>query len=228
MVICFAMEIVYLGHSSFLLRGKSARVVCDPFDSSMVGLKFPKVEASLVTISHGHGDHNFTSSVAGVEGKDPFIINGPGEYEVGGVSVFGIGTFHDASGGSERGKNTVYVIEVDGVKICHLGDLGHKLSDEQVRAVGEVDVLLVPVGGFYTIDAKTASEVVAQLEPRIVIPMHYKVSGLIENLGGKISTAEEFLKEMGAGSLEPQPKLVVTKDKLPDQVQVVLLSSKTS
>jgi L-ascorbate metabolism protein UlaG (beta-lactamase superfamily) len=221
-----AMEIIWLGHSSFLIRGKSIKVVTDPFDPKLIGMKFTKTEGDIVTISHDHPDHNQADLVKGEGEESPFVIFGPGEYEVKGVSVFGVATYHDEVGGSKRGKNTVYVIEIDGVKICHLGDLGHKLTDGQLTEIGDVDVLLIPVGGFFTIDAKVASEVVGQLEPRFVIPMHYKIPGLNKENFGEINGVDLFLTEMGSGTVTPIPKLVVTKDKLPEQVQVVLLERK--
>lgn len=222
------MEIIWLGQSGFLFRGKTAKVVVDPFDSKAISLKFPKTEADIVAVTHDHPDHNFLDGVAPAEGKEVFVIKGPGEYEIGGVSVFGVATFHDDKGGAERGKNTVYVFEIDKVKICHLGDLGHRLTDEQVSEIGDIDVLLVPVGGFFTIDAKVGAEVVGQLEPMVVVPMHYKIPGLAEPIAEKLGTVEPFLAEMGAGSIQPVAKLSITKDKLPEQLQVVVLERKTA
>lgn len=221
------MEILWLGQSSFLIRGKSAKVVTDPYDSKFVGLKLPKVEAEIVTVTHDHPDHNSVSSVIASDGGQPFVIKGPGEYEVKGISVFGVATYHDENKGADRGKNTVYVIEVDGVKICHLGDLGHKLTEEQLQEIGDVDVLLVPVGGFFTIDAKVAVEVVRQLEPLVVVPMHYKVPGLVPMIAEKIVGVEPFLKEMGVESSTPVQKLFLTKDKMPEQLQIVVLERKS-
>lgn len=214
------MDILPLGHASFKLKGKQASLVTDPYDATKVGLKFPKnVEADIVTISHDHPDHNHTSAVAG----SPFIISGPGEYEVKGISVIGISLYHDAVEGKERGKNTAYRIEIDGVRFAHLGDLGHPLTSPQVELLDGVDVLFVPVGGFFTIDAKTAMGVVADMDPRIVVPMHYAREGLHEAMAGALSPVALFLKEMGKESVTPVPKLSVTKDKLPTEMQVVVL-----
>ncbi len=215
------MEINWLGHSSFKIRGKEVTVVTDPFDQGMVGFKFPKTEAQVVTISHSHADHNRADVVDG----DPFVIDSPGEYEIKGVSVFGVGTFHDNTSGSERGANTVFVIEIDGVKICHLGDLGHKLTEEQIEEINTVDVLLVPTGGYYTLGPKEAVGVVAQIEPSIIIPMHFKVDGLIAGLAEKLAGVDGFLKEMGI-TRQDLPKLVVTPDKIPEETQVVVLERK--
>lgn len=221
------MEIYPLGHSSFKIKGKTLPagrqvpvLVTDPFAPAIVGLKFPKVEmADIVTVSHGHDNHNATQNIPG----SPFIVSGPGEYEVKGVTVVGVPTFHDNKNGAERGKNTVYKITVDDVHLCHLGDLGHKLSDKELDQIGDVDILFLPVGGVYTIDAKTAAEVVAQLEPRIVIPMHYKRSDNPEEVVGQLAPLSNFLKEIGAESTTPQPKLVTSKDKLPETTTVVVL-----
>jgi L-ascorbate metabolism protein UlaG (beta-lactamase superfamily) len=213
------MDITYLGHASFRIRGKVATVVTDPYDSSVVGLKFPKhIEANVVTVSHAHEDHN---SVSQIEGS-PYIIDGPGEYEVKGVGVVGLSTFHDAEKGATRGKNTVYRIEIDGVTIVHLGDLGHVLTADQVDALGGADVVMVPVGGVYSLTPSQAVEVVNEIEPAIVIPMHYAREGLDQKAFGQLSPVSAFLKEIGK-EVTPQPKLSLTKDKLPAEMQVVIL-----
>lgn len=212
------MDITYLGHSSFRIHGKSVSWVTDPYASSIVGLKFPKVEAQIVTISHDHDDHN----KAGIVGDSPYIVSGPGEYEVKGVSIFGIPTYHDNKQGAERGPNTVYVASLDGIILCHLGDLGHKLSGETIGQIGAVDILFVPVGGFYTIDASTASEVVSSLEPKIVIPMHYKTEGLAPALGDKLAPVDDFVKEVGMVPVKTN-KFVVTYDQLPEETQLIVL-----
>lgn len=212
------MDITYLGHSSFRIKGKSVSWVTDPYDSGMVGLKFPTVEAQIVTVSHNHDDHN----KAGIVGGEPYIVSGPGEYEIQGVSIFGIPTFHDDKQGAERGPNTVYVINLDGIILCHLGDLGHKLSGETVGEIGSIDILFVPVGGFYTIDASRASEVVSNLEPKIVIPMHYKTEGLAEGLGDKLAPVDDFVKEIGMVPVKTN-KFVITQDTLPEETQLVVL-----
>lgn len=213
-----AMEISSIGHASFKLKGKAVTVVTDPFDPAMVGLTFPKIEADIVTISHGHQDHN----QAAIVGESPMIIAGPGEYEVRGVRVRGIQTDHDNENGKLRGKNTMYHVIIDSVNILHCGDLGHKLSEEQVDQVGVVHVLLLPVGGIYTLDAKEAALVVSQLEPNIVIPMHYKRTGLSSAFDALLPV-EAFLKEVGKEGILAQPKVTVSKDKLPEELQVVVL-----
>ncbi len=214
------MEIQYLGHASFKLKGKTASVVTDPFDPTLTGFKFPKgTICDMVTVSHDHSDHNFIKAIEG----QPLVFSGPGEYESKGVQIIGIATWHDTSGGNERGKNTAYRIDIDNISVVHLGDLGHKLTEEQEEFLGDIDILLIPVGGFYTIDAKTASEVVTQLEPAIVIPMHYKTPQHTVKTFGSLTGVETFLKEMGKEGAVPLPKLKITQDTLPQETQVVVL-----
>jgi len=213
------MEIKWFGQSCFELKGDKAGLVIDPYEEK-IGLKLPELTADLVAVTHDHFDHNNVKAISG----DPFVINGPGEYEVKGISVIGIPTFHDEKGGQERGENTVYIIEVDGIKICHLGDLGHNLSDAQADLVDGVDILLIPVGGEYTIDAKKASEVTEQIEPRIVIPMHYQIQGLTGVKG--LAKVNDFLSEMGVKDINKKDVLKVKKDKLPqDKTEVVVLKA---
>lgn len=213
------MEITHLGHAAFKIKGKNVTIVTDPFNPQMLGIKFPKVEADVVTISHGHEDHNFKSMLPG----QPIIVNGPGEYEIKGVKIIGVAAYHDSSKGSERGKNTIYRILVDGVSIVHCGDLGHKLDDNQLEMLEGANILMIPVGGFYTIDGRQASEVVSQINPTIVIPMHYNTPNLDQKIFSKLTDAGPFLKEMGKEGIAPLPKLVVTKDKLPVEPMVVVL-----
>jgi L-ascorbate metabolism protein UlaG (beta-lactamase superfamily) len=211
------MEITWLGHSCFRLKGKQITVITDPF-SPELGYILGKVSAQIVTVSHQHAGHSYIQGVGG----EPRIIKSPGEYEAGGVLTVGVHTHHDNEKGGQRGKNTAYVIDVDDVMICHLGDLGHVLTAEQVAEINAVDVLLVPVGGVSTIDAAQAAQIVRQLEPKIVIPMHYKTDVLKKEL----ETVDRFLKEMGVKETVPQPKLIVNKNSLPLTMQVVVLNYK--
>jgi L-ascorbate metabolism protein UlaG (beta-lactamase superfamily) len=217
------MDITYLGHSAFKLRGREAAVVTDPFDKKMVGFAMPQVSADVITISHNHADHNAVTQVSGTaRRKEPYIISAPGEYEASGIGVFGWGSFHDAAAGAERGKNTIYSIIVDEVRVVHLGDLGDVVGDDQVDGLGEVDVLLLPVGGIYTIDAKQAVTVIERLSPSIVIPMHYKTDEHGPEFA-QLSGVETFLQLMGANGIEAVDKLKVTADSLPEQTTVVLM-----
>ena len=211
------MEITWLGHSCFKLKGKQATVITDPF-SPGIGYTLGKVSAEIVTVSHPHAGHSYIQGV----GDEPRIIKGPGEYEAGGVLTVGVHTYHDNEKGVQRGKNTAFVIDIDDVMICHLGDLGHVLTAEQVAEIDGVDVLMVPVGGVSTIDAVQAAQIVRQLEPKIVIPMHYKTDALKRTL----ETVDRFLKEMGVKEAVHQPKLTVNKNSLPLTMQVVVLNYK--
>lgn len=212
------MDIYWFGQACFKLKGKNATVVIDPYDGEFTGLKLPKdLDGDIVLISHEHKDH---SNAAGVMGE-PKIFTRPGEYESKGVIISGISSDHDSEEGTKRGKNTIYYLLMDGLNIVHMGDFGQtKLSEEQVQSIAETDVLLIPVGGVYTIDGKGAAEVISQLEPKIIIPMHYKTPGLKFELEG----VEGFLKEMGAENVLAQPKLSITKEKLPEEPMVVVLS----
>lgn len=207
------MEIYWLGQACFKLKGKFATVIIDPFDPDFTGLKLPKdLSADVFLSTHDHKDHNNVG--------EGMVFKQSGEYEVRGVVITGIESFHDNSQGSERGKNIIFHISIDGLNIVHLGDLGQvKLTEEQVAQIGETDILLIPVGSVYTIDAKAASDIVSQLEPKIIIPMHYKLEGLKFEL----EPVDNFLKEMGAEGVTPQPKLSVTKEKLPEEPMVVVL-----
>jgi L-ascorbate metabolism protein UlaG (beta-lactamase superfamily) len=193
------LDLTWLGHSCFRLRGKNAVAITDPYPPSL-GPRLAKLEADLVTVSHPHPNH---SNVPAVKGH---VIDGPGEYEVKGVTVIGLPTYHDGTRGEERGRNTVFLIEVDDVRVCHLGDLGHKLDDAALDVIGSVDVLLVPVGGGNSLDAAGAAEVVRQIEPRVVVPMHYALPAVKKQMDG----VDRFLKEMGAPGTEPIQRLSIS------------------
>lgn len=208
------MTISWFGQSCFRVECKEGSILIDPFDKN-TGLKMPKIKDDLVLVTHPHHDHNnLEGAEAGV-----FVITNPGEYEIKGIHVQGISSFHDKEQGAARGLNTMYRIKAEDMVICHLGDFGEgKLSDEQVEAIGDVDILMVPVGGHYTIDAKEAVEVISQVEPKIVIPMHYKVGGLsIKELEGP----EKFIKELGL-TPESVDKFKVTAKTLPvDEMKLI-------
>ncbi len=212
------MVIRYLGHSSFLIKSSEGAVVIDPFHPKKVGLPFPKVSAEIVLCTHDHEDHNNTEAVGG----KPTIIGGPGEYEVSGIKVWAYPTFHDKNKGGKKGKNTIYLIEVEKITICHLGDLGHLLDEATAEEIGNPDILLIPTGGTFTIDHEEAAKVAAQLEPRIIIPMHFKVPGMTEGFKD-LSGVSAFLEEMGVTGVDTQDKLKVTKTSLPEEPEVVLL-----
>ncbi len=209
------MDIYWGGQAMFRLKGKAQTVVLDPFDPDFTGLELPKDwQADVVLSSHEHEDHN---NIAAVTSDGTMVFSDPGEYEVKGVVITGIASSH----GEGRGTNTIFHLMFDNLNIVHLGDLGQSfLSEEQITQIGEVDILLIPVGSVYTIDGKQASEIVSQLEPKVIIPMHY----FIEGLKFQLDPVDKFLKEMGAEGLIAQPKLSITKDKLPEEPQVILLA----
>lgn len=211
------MYIQWLGHSCFKIQDKNGpdgvTLVTDPYDPS-VGLKMPNIEADIITISHDHYDHN---NVKGLRGT-PFVIKSAGEYDIKGIAVNGAESFHDDESGKERGINIIYRIEVEDVSIAHLGDLAHTLDNKQLELLQGTDILLIPVGGKYTLDAKKAVEVVSQIEPRIVVPMHYKVPGLKIDIEG----VEKFIKEIGIKPREEE-KLKLSKKDLPAENMEIIL-----
>lgn len=216
------MDIKYLGHSSFHIKFKDTRVVTDPYDNS-IGIKFPKVEADVVTVSHHHQDHDKVKAVEG----NPLIIDMPGEFEKLGVRIFGYLGFHDKEKGAKRGENILYKIEAEGISILHCGDLGVVLDDAFIDQIGDVDILLVPVGGFYTIDSSEALELVKKIEPSIVIPMHYNQSKLNQKVFGSLTGVEDFLAKKGISSQAPVPKLSLKKENLVDEETKVVVMEVT-
>lgn len=208
------MDITWLGHACFRIRGREAALVTDPCPPTS-GYSIGKPTADIVTISHDHDNHNFKKAVAG----KPVVLDRAGEYEIKGAFVTGVTTYHDDERGARHGPNLAFVVEMEGIRVCHLGDIGHTPTPEQVEELSGVGVLLVPVGGNTTIDEATAAEVVNILEPSLVIPMHYATPAAKD----KLATADRFLKEMGAKEIEPQPKLSVSRGSLPSETQVVLL-----
>ncbi|MBU1970312.1 MBL fold metallo-hydrolase [Patescibacteria group bacterium] len=218
MVSYFGMELTYFGHSCFKLKTKSVVLVIDPYDPEKLGLKLPKLEADVVLLTHDHFDHNYREGVTGHR----LIIDGPGEYEVGGVSISGIPVQHDEKEGKERGANTMYYIEAAGVTVLHCGDLGHVLDEATLAKFGQVTALLVPVGGTYTIDAETAAKVISSIEPAYVVPMHYRLPGTkVQDL----NTLDQFLDEMGLdqGKVGKSACLTLTESDNENETQVIVL-----
>lgn len=219
------MELTYYGHASFLLRADDGTtILIDPYDVSC-GYPVPDVAPTAVTISHEHFDHNYLQGVKG----QPKVVRGLAregkewakvDETVGQVRITTVPTFHDASGGTERGRNAIFIFEVEGLRVVHAGDLGHPLDVEQVRAVGRPDVLLIPVGGHYTVGPAEAAAVVAALNPRLIIPMHYKT----EATGGwPIGPVDDFLK--GRTAVVRQGQTVsITRDTLPPEGTVWVLA----
>lgn len=208
------MEINWYGHSCFRLKDRNLTVICDPFDKSL-GLALPRLKADIVTISHSAPGH---SSVEGVKDWRK-VFSGPGEYEVEGTFITGIATFHGKNEQEAADPNTVFIFEFPEMTVAHLGDLGHVLTESQVEAMPDIDVLLVPVGARYTLDAAAAAEVISIIEPRVVIPMHYRMEGVSDYL----DPLDRFLKEMGVPTPEPVGTLRLTKAQLPEETQVMIM-----
>jgi L-ascorbate metabolism protein UlaG (beta-lactamase superfamily) len=209
------VEITWLGHACFRIKGSQAVVITDPFPPE-VGYKLGEPTADVVTISHWHPSHSYYQGIKG----ETRLVKGPGEYEIAGVLILGLTTYHDSVKGQTRGKNTIYLMEVDGLAVCHLGDIGHILGDEAIEEMGNVDILMLPVGGVSTIGPAMAAEIIRKVEPKVVIPMHYKTPATSRDL----EPVENFLKEMGMGQIEPRPKLNISKSNLPVSTQVFVLN----
>ena len=215
------MEITWLGHSCFQLRGKNVILMTDPFPppspiASSESVRQGKTNASIITVSHNHSMHNFVERVGG----SPRVVRGPGEYEISDVLITGVASFHDDQRGQMHGRNTIYIIHMDDLVICHLGDLGHTLHENQLEEVADADILFVPIGGGNTLNPTQAAEIISQIEPRMVIPMHYAAA----STGEVSSELTKFCREMGVEAIEPQPRISVTRNSLPLEMQVVLLS----
>lgn len=202
------MKIKWLGHASFLITSDTGtKIITDPYTPGM-GISYGEIKesADIVLVSHGHGDHN---NVAAVKGN-PEVVKEAGSKTVKGIATKGIATHHDASGGSQRGSNIIFCFTVDGMRLCHLGDLGHPLTDAQAAEIGAVDILLIPVGGFFTIDAAVATQVCEKLKPKVVIPMHYKTA----KCGYPIAAVDDFLKGRKDVTKPDKSEVELKKDKL--------------
>jgi L-ascorbate metabolism protein UlaG (beta-lactamase superfamily) len=208
------MEIRWTGHSCFTIKGKEKTLITDPCHPNL-GYSLSESKPDIVTISHFHPGHSYIEGIT----NNPKYIKGPGEYEIGKTFITGIATFHDNEKGKLRGKNTVYLIEMDGLTLCHLGDLGHAPTSQLVEEIGGVDILFLPVGEVSTITIDTATEILRQLEAHIVIPMHYKTDVIPREL----EPISKFLKKMGIPEAEPQSKLSITPSTLPASTQVMIL-----
>lgn len=213
------MNITWYGHSCFKLQSKDIVLITDPFDKK-IGLRPPHGAANIVTVSHDHYDHNNFKIIKG----DPFVVDSAGEYEINKITIRGIDSYHDNKEGKERGSNVIYVIEMEDMKICHLGDFGQEgFLNSQLEKIGQIDILFIPVGGTFTIDWKLANTIISQIEPRIIIPMHYKLPGMTGDLS-KIDTADNFCKEHGVSAKDAIEKFSIKKKDLPqDEAKVVLM-----
>lgn len=215
------MEIVYFGHACFRIKSLGTKLLIDPFDPKMVGIKMPYEEVDGVLISHSHRDHSYVDVARGYRK----VVEGPGEYEIGGVSVFGFPSYHDDKGGKDRGENIIYLIEAEGIRILHLGDLGHTLSEKEIESVGNVNILMLPVGDKYSLGPKEASKIVADIEPQIIIPMHYFFEGINQDYFAGLLPVDDFLNEIDL-PIEKTSKLSLKLADLTDDQKVVLLERK--
>lgn len=209
------MTISWFGQSCFRIESKEGSVLIDPF-SPEIGLRPPKIKDDVVLVTHDHYDHN---NVSGAN-EEAMILKGPGEYERKGISIRGILSYHDDSQGAERGLNTIYSIKAEDITVCHLGDFGQSdFQDHQIDDIGSVDILMIPVGGKYTIDAKAAVKLIGEIEPKVIIPMHYKTPGLKVDIDG----VDKFIKELGL-TPEKVDKYKIAKKNLPvDDIKLVVI-----
>ena len=207
------MEIIWLGHSCFRLRSNDLAVITDPFPDS-IGLQMGGAQSFIVTVSHRHDNHSHWQGVGG----DPKILRGPGEYELSGIYITGIMTPKSADDPEDK-RNTAYLIEMENLRLCHLGDVSKALSARQVEELTPVDILFVPSGGVCTVEVPQAIALVQSLKPKVVIPMHYGLPGLQVELGG----LDVLLKEMGLREVQPQTRFNISASGLPQEMQVVVL-----
>ena len=214
------MKIKWYGHSAFLITSdQGAKIIIDPYEPGAFGgqLSYGKIkdQVDIVLTTHDHADHNYTKDLPGT----PQIVKGSGPKTAKGISMKGISTYHDPSQGSERGANTIFTLKIDNIQLCHLGDLGHLLSDKELAEIGPVDILLIPVGGFFTIDPKEATRVAEQIKPKILIPMHFKTA----KCGFPIAPVEDFLKGKTNTKRPKVSEATFDKATLPQQMEIVVL-----
>jgi L-ascorbate metabolism protein UlaG (beta-lactamase superfamily) len=215
-----SMKIKWYGHAAFLITSdQGIKIILDPYEPGAFGgqLSYGKIDdrADIVLTSHDHADHNDTKSLQG----SPQVVRGSGTKTVKGISIKGIPSYHDPSKGSERGTNTIFNLQVDRIQVCHLGDLGHVLTEKELREIGPVDILLIPVGGYFTIDAKEATRVMDQVKPKVVIPMHFKT----ERCGFPIAPVEDFIKGKPAPKRPRACEVTFDKAALPQKTEIIVL-----
>jgi len=209
------MKIKYLAHAAFLITSDNGvKIVADPYETEDI-LCYAEITetADIVTTSHQHTDHNYVRAVKG----NPKVVTKSEELK--GIKIKAIPAAHDTSGGSQRGKNTIFCFDVDGINVCHCGDLGHELNAAQINAIGKVDVLMIPVGGTFTLDAQGASKVTEQLKPKVILPMHYKTDRTSLPLAG----VDDFLKGKDNVTRSNDSELELTASTLPAKAQIIVL-----
>ncbi|NLO21939.1 MAG: MBL fold metallo-hydrolase [Syntrophomonadaceae bacterium] len=206
------MQMFWLGHASFFVESGGKKLITDPFDEKL-GYPVWEAEVDVATVSHDHWDHCAVDRLKG----SPIKLQATGEFNVAGFKISGFATYHDQSEGKERGSNIIFKIETEGITLLHLGDLGHQLSPEQYTALGKIDLLMIPVGGVYTVDAREAYDIVQAIKPRIVIPMHYHTPHLCFEL----APVEEFTCQFE--QVIKQPYLKINADNLPETMEIIIL-----
>ncbi len=212
------MKVKWLGHSCFLVISKGGvRIITDPYAVGG-GINYSPIKepADIVVVTHGHDDHSNVSAVQG----EPEVVRGDGTKTARGIQFRGVASYHDDSHGAQRGPNTIFCFTIDDINLCHLGDLGHPLDSHLIEEIGDIGILFLPVGEVSTIPIDTAVEIVRQLEPPIVIPMHYKT----EAFTGNLSPVDKFLDKMRIRELEAKPKLSITSSSLPSSTQTIALN----
>ena len=218
------MEITWYGHSCFRLTERNyATVVTDPFDSKSIGYSALRLKSDIVTVSHAAPGHSNTDAVKGIS----HVIDGAGEFEIGGVFITGVQTDGGSSrkkGKDDAARNTIYVFDYDGITVAHLGDLKHTPTQSEIESLGTINVALVPVGGGGGLNAAKAAEIISLLEPNLVIPMHYSTP----DVKLPLDALNKFIKEMGLSQTETQPSLKVTRSSLPHETHVIVLEYQTS
>jgi len=211
------INVIWLGHACFMLKSKTKKLIFDPFKG--IRLPEPKAKADVILCSHNHSDHNNAAAVS--HGRSTILEGFTGIGRIGSVSVKGIATFHDEVQGSKRGKNSIYLVGLEGLSFCHLGDLGHKLSASQAKEIRPVDVLFLPVGGFYTIGPKEARKVMKSLKPKVTVPMHYKLPRMSDAFN-QLSTVEDFISRVANVKRLEGPSFTVSKDRLPKKASIII------
>jgi len=211
------INVIWIGHACFMLKSKTRKLIFDPFKG--IGLPEPDAKADIILCSHSHSDHN---NAAAVSHKRSIILEGfTGMARIGSVSVKGIATFHDEVQGGKRGKNSIYLVGLDGISFCHLGDLGHKLFASKAKEIGPVNVLFLPVGGFYTIGPKQARKVMKSLKPKVTLPMHYRLPGMSDAFNG-LSTLEDFIRREDNVKTLKTPSFTVSRENLPKKALIIV------
>ena len=206
------LQIRWHGHACFEITD-DVTLVTDPHDGKSIGIPAPSVTGDIILVSHDHYDHN---SVKSVEKEDSKVVTDERKRTIHGVEIQGILSYHDEEHGAKRGKNIIYKFVMDGIRFCHLGDLGHELDDEIVKQIGDVDVLFIPVGGTFTVDDKHAWNVVKSIKPKIVVPMHYKIGGLSLPIAG----VEPFLEQATYKVVSVGNEIDIEKEDIPDESEI--------